>query len=73
VKALESRLKRVLIGAWLRTRGCTKKRRRLKMRYNPFTAKGNLEVKDTPFKGLKRFITEPKRVGTKPIVIESKS
>ena len=43
------------------------------MRYNPFTAKGNLEVKDTPFKGLKRFLTEPKRVGTKPIVIESKN
>jgi len=42
-------------------------------RYDPFTGKGKLEVKDTPFKGLKRFVTEPKRVGTKPIVIERKS
>jgi len=30
-------------------------------KYNPFKGTGKLEVKDTPFKGLKRFATSPKR------------
>ena len=33
-------------------------------RYDPFTAKGKLEVKDTPYKCLKRFATEPKPAAT---------
>jgi hypothetical protein len=35
----------------------------LKMRYNPFTAQGKLEVKDTPYKGLKRYASEDRPFG----------
>jgi len=33
-------------------------------KYDPFKARGDLEVKDTPYKGLKRFITETKTAAT---------
>ena len=33
------------------------------MRYNPFTGQGKPEVKDTPFKGLKRFALENRPFG----------
>ena len=33
-------------------------------RYNPFTAKGKLVVRDTPYKTLKRYTTEPKKAAT---------
>ena len=35
-----------------------------KQKYDPFTGKGEIEVKDTPYKGLKRFIIEPKTAAT---------
>lgn len=34
-----------------------------KQKYDPFTAKGEIEVKDTPYKGLKRFVTETTKRG----------
>jgi len=32
-------------------------------RYNPFKGRGKLEVKETPFKGLKRFTSEDRPFG----------
>ena len=33
-------------------------------KYDPFTCKGELTVKDTPYKGLKRYVTEAKKAFT---------
>ena len=33
-------------------------------KYDPFTGKGEIKVKDTPYKCLKRFVTKPKPAAT---------
>jgi len=33
------------------------------MRYNPFTGKGTIKPKDTPYKGLKRYASEDRPFG----------
>ena len=33
--------------------------------YNPFTGRGTIEPKDTPFKKAKRFLTEDKPYGNR--------
>ena len=38
-------------------------------RYNPFTGKGKLVVKDTPYKTLKRYTNEPKKAATIRVAI----
>ena len=35
-----------------------------KQKYDPFTGKGEIEIKDTPYKGLKRFLKETKTAAT---------
>ena len=42
------------------------------MKYNPFTGRGDVVPKDTPYKGLKRFVTSAKRAATIKLALPKK-